>query len=66
MKKLKELGKALTRKEMKFVNGGYAQCVEGYVCGPSCPDPNGPYTISKGWACTSPGGACKPVECVYN
>jgi hypothetical protein len=67
MKKLKELGKVLTRKEMKSVSGGYRQCGldDGFVCGPSCPDPYGPGGIGTGWECESTYGACKPVQCFY-
>ncbi len=65
MKKLKSLGKALDRKEMKKINGGYHRCEEGYVCGPPCPDPYGPGGIGIGWECDEPNGACKPVQCYY-
>lgn len=64
MKKLKNFGKVLTRNEMKSVAGGYHQCDEDYVCGPPCPAPEDNHgEQSKGWACDSPNGACRPQLC---
>ncbi len=65
MKKLQKIGKVLNRKEMRSVSGGFHRCEEGFVCGPPCPDPYGPPSISEGWECDSPNGACKPHKCLY-
>jgi hypothetical protein len=69
MKKLKELGRVLTRNEMKSVSGGFRQCGQddGFICGPEqCPDPYGPYVGNiTSWKCDSPTGACKPTPCLY-
>jgi hypothetical protein len=67
MKKLQKIGRVLTRKEMKSVAGGFRQCGQndGFVCGPPCTDPYGPPSISEGWQCDSPTGACKPHKCLY-
>ncbi len=66
MKKLNELGKILTRQEMKSVSGGgYRPCDENTVCGPPCSGTN-PNLIEVGWRCTSTGGGpntCQPYQC---
>ena len=64
MKKLNEFGKILTRKEMKSIAGGFHQCVEGYVCGPPCPEPENNTGQTYGAYCEGGmGGPCKPMIC---
>ena len=66
MKKLKELGKVLSRKEMRSVAGGFHQCDEGYVCGPPCPAPEDNTGQLMGAYCEGGfGGPCKPIRCTF-
>ena len=68
MKKLKELGRVLTRKEMRSVAGGFRQCGlnDGFVCGPVCPPPEQNNGIQRtGWKCDNPNGACRPYDCEF-
>jgi hypothetical protein len=68
MKKLKEIGNALTRNEMKSVMGGFRQCGinDGFVCGPLCPAPDDNIGLqTTGWKCDSPQGACRPYACGF-
>ena len=62
MKKFKEEGRILSRKEMKAVTGGYAECLPGGVCEFPCghfPDQ------TQGWFCYSVNNTCRPYSCDF-
>jgi len=60
MKKLKEEGRILSRKEMRVVTGGYAQCPANGICANPCgTTPN----QTTGWHCDSASNTCRPYLC---